>query len=346
MYLRVPLSSDTPTWNAVFARECWFRVWWIARQTRRGGGRARRTPKVSRPSAVVMVFERALGESVKRGGETRMGCEVGWWWSDGELDSAGLCSLGGTMASDIPSRSERISSSTGTRLETHPVTCQFSLFMSSTAKPSLQGVRIKARKGAVKAHAKHEPAGTSLVLPFLHAHPLPAFRDQLYKHLDTISDTDFDAIANKLLQAGSTLEFLKYADALFEILLLGGLIQPGGSYVDDNAPMSPFSVFKASDPASIDDLKNYVQVLNKLIRRRAVPLPVRSRSFSPQIQVSSETSRRVCPSDAAPVLHSLVARAAAQVRHHGRTPHLSRHRYRSLPAESRKGPSGQEWCAP
>jgi len=31
---------------------------------------------------------------------------------------------------------------------------------STAAKPSLQGVRIKARKGAVKAQAKHEPAGT------------------------------------------------------------------------------------------------------------------------------------------------------------------------------------------
>ncbi|KAL4074069.1 hypothetical protein V8B97DRAFT_1937959 [Scleroderma yunnanense] len=123
---------------------------------------------------------------------------------------------------------------------------------SNTAKPSLQGVRIKARKGAVKAQAKHEPA---------------VFRDQLYKHLETITDNDFDAIANRLLQAGSTLDYLKYADALFEILLVGGLIQPGGSYVDDNAPPSPFSIFKASDLASIDDLKNYVQVLNKLIRR-------------------------------------------------------------------------------
>ena len=30
---------------------------------------------------------------------------------------------------------------------------------SAAAKPSLQGVRIKARKGAVKAQAKHEPTG-------------------------------------------------------------------------------------------------------------------------------------------------------------------------------------------
>ncbi|KAI6033005.1 hypothetical protein F5J12DRAFT_194174 [Pisolithus orientalis] len=123
---------------------------------------------------------------------------------------------------------------------------------SNTAKPSLQGVKIKARKGAVKAQAKHEPA---------------VFRDQLYKHLETVDNHDFEAITNKLLQAGPSLDYLKYAEALFEIILAGGLIQPGGSYVDDGAPMSPFSILQAKHPASVDDLKNYVQVLNKLIRR-------------------------------------------------------------------------------
>ncbi|KAI6046135.1 armadillo-type protein [Pisolithus marmoratus] len=123
---------------------------------------------------------------------------------------------------------------------------------SNAAKPSLQGVKIKARKGAVKAQAKHEPA---------------VFRDQLYKHLETVDSHDFEAIANKLLQAGSTLDYLKYAEALFEIFLAGGLIQPGGSFVDDGAPLSPFSILQANTPASVDDLKNYVQVLNKLIRR-------------------------------------------------------------------------------
>ncbi|EDR11823.1 uncharacterized protein LACBIDRAFT_189130 [Laccaria bicolor S238N-H82] len=123
---------------------------------------------------------------------------------------------------------------------------------SATSKPSLQGVRIKARKGAVKAQAKHEPS---------------IFRDQLYKHLETVPDGDFDSFATKLVQAGSTLEFLKYADALFEIILVGGLLQPGGSYVDDGAPVSPFTIFNSEDPAQIDDLKKYIEVLNKLIRR-------------------------------------------------------------------------------
>ncbi|KAH0827972.1 armadillo-type protein [Lanmaoa asiatica] len=125
---------------------------------------------------------------------------------------------------------------------------------SATAKPSLQGVKIKARKGAVKAQAKHEPSGEF-------------FRDQLYKHLETVPENDFDSFAAKLVQAGSTLEFLKYADALFEIILVGGLVQPGGSYVDDGAPTSPFTIFNAKGPASVEDLKKYVEVLYKLIRR-------------------------------------------------------------------------------
>ncbi|PPR07407.1 hypothetical protein CVT26_013723 [Gymnopilus dilepis] len=123
---------------------------------------------------------------------------------------------------------------------------------STAAKPSLQGVRIKARKGAVKAQAKHEPA---------------VFRDQLYKHLETVTPGDFDSVATKLLQAGSSLEYLKYAEPLFEIIFVGGLLQPGGSFVDDGAPPSPFSIFNAKEPAEVEDIKKYVEVINKLIRR-------------------------------------------------------------------------------
>ncbi|KAH9946977.1 eukaryotic translation initiation factor 5C [Amylocystis lapponica] len=123
---------------------------------------------------------------------------------------------------------------------------------AAAPKPTLQGVRIRARKGAVKAHAKHEPT---------------IFRDQLYKHLETVPENDYDAFTNKLVQAGSTLEFLKYGDVLFEILLVGGLLQPGGSYIDDGAPSSPFSVLKAKEPVDVADIKQYIEVLNKLIRR-------------------------------------------------------------------------------
>ena len=82
---------------------------------------------------------------------------------------------------------------------------------------------------------------------------------------------DFDGYYNKLVQAGSTLEFLKYADAFYEIFFAGGLLQPGGSYVQDGAPPSPFSILKAKTPAEVDDMKNYVDVLNKLTRRFVDP---------------------------------------------------------------------------
>ncbi|PAV18593.1 ARM repeat-containing [Pyrrhoderma noxium] len=123
---------------------------------------------------------------------------------------------------------------------------------SAASKPSLTGVKIKARKRAVQAQAKHEPA---------------VFRDQLYKHLETVPEDDFDGYYNKLVQAGSTLEFLKYADAFYEIFFAGGLLQPGGTYVQDGAPSSPFSILKAKEPVEIDNMKKYIEVLNKLTRR-------------------------------------------------------------------------------
>jgi hypothetical protein len=146
----------------------------------------------------------------------------------------------------------------------------------SAAKPSLQGVRIKARKGAVKAQAKHEPTGTNpprarpLTFYSLSAYTLNftvVFRDQLYKHLEAIPQGDYDAVTNKLIQAGSTLEFLKYADALFDILIVGGLLQPGGLYLDAEGPTSPFSLFQINVSAEPEELKKFVEVLNKLIRR-------------------------------------------------------------------------------
>ncbi|EIW63552.1 eukaryotic translation initiation factor 5C [Trametes versicolor FP-101664 SS1] len=123
---------------------------------------------------------------------------------------------------------------------------------SAAPKPTLQGVRIRARKGAVKAHAKHEPN---------------IFRDQVFKHLENVPPSDFEAVTNKLVQAGGTLEYLKYADALFELLFVGGLLQPGGQYVEDGAPLSPFSVLNAKEPVEVADVKQYVEVMNKLIRR-------------------------------------------------------------------------------
>ncbi|PFH51471.1 hypothetical protein AMATHDRAFT_46998 [Amanita thiersii Skay4041] len=124
----------------------------------------------------------------------------------------------------------------------------------SATKPSLQGVRIKARKGVVKAQARHEPT---------------VFKDQLYRHLETVREGDFDSFATKLVQAGSTLEFLKYADALFEIIFAGGLLQPGGSYLEEG-PTSPFTIINVKYPVQNEEIKKF-KYLQKPLEESALP---------------------------------------------------------------------------
>jgi len=103
----------------------------------------------------------------------------------------------------------------------------------------------------------------------------------VYKHLEAIPNGDYDTVTNKLIQAGSTLEFLKYSDALFDILIVGGLLQPGGSYLDADGPTSPFSLFQVSGQP--EDIKKFVEVLNKLIRRwDPILLPHRNRWADPK----------------------------------------------------------------
>ncbi|CAE6527480.1 unnamed protein product [Rhizoctonia solani] len=116
---------------------------------------------------------------------------------------------------------------------------------------AIKGVRIKARKGAVKAQAKHEPS---------------VFRDQLYKQLEHVQSGDFEGYTKELVAAGGTLEYLKYADTLFEILIVGGLLQPGGSFLDE-AAKSPFSIANVPEPVQVEEVRKYVEVFNKLIRR-------------------------------------------------------------------------------
>ena len=133
----------------------------------------------------------------------------------------------------------------------------------SASKPGKVPSRLKPNTNP-PVSGLHSPPSSPLFIP---PRNTPVFRDQLLKHLENVPPSDFDAVTNKLVQAGSTLEFLKYADALFEILLVGGLLQPGGQYVDDGTPLSPFSFLNAKEPVDVADVKQYVEVLNKLIRR-------------------------------------------------------------------------------
>lgn len=127
--------------------------------------------------------------------------------------------------------------------------------MSTTAaaKPSLAGVRNKQRKGVAKAAAKFEPE---------------EFRDQLLKHFSTLPPNDLDAVAAKLDILGNQLDYRKYEGPLFEILLVGGILAPGGNFLDDGAERSPFSLLTSTQyPVDLADMKKHVEVFHKLIRR-------------------------------------------------------------------------------
>ncbi|ODO05185.1 hypothetical protein L198_01874 [Cryptococcus wingfieldii CBS 7118] len=125
---------------------------------------------------------------------------------------------------------------------------------NASEKPSLVGVRIRQRKGQAKATSKFEPE---------------TFRDALLLHLALLpSPITNDALVSKLVQAGSTLELLKYYEQLFELLFVGGLLQPGGSYLDEKR--SPVYVLQPDEEiaeAFPEGIKGIIDVLKKVMQR-------------------------------------------------------------------------------
>lgn len=121
---------------------------------------------------------------------------------------------------------------------------------SASAKPSLAGVRIKQKKRQAQASAKFDPEG---------------FRDALLLHLALIPEPPTtDALVAKLVTAGAALEFLKYSEQLFELLFIGGLIQPGGSFLDDKR--SPVYVLQDETP-EWKPVTGMVESLRRVIQR-------------------------------------------------------------------------------
>jgi len=126
--------------------------------------------------------------------------------------------------------------------------------MSTKAeKPVLQGQRIKTRKRDEKA--KFDPTG---------------FRDSVIQGLSSIDGSDLDAVHKYLDGAGSKLDYRAYGETLFDILLAGGILAPGGLVSEDGAENGPVRtsvcVFGAPE-ATIACLKPYAQLIVLLMRR-------------------------------------------------------------------------------
>uniref|UniRef100_A0A8C1CEJ3 eIF5-mimic protein 1 n=1 Tax=Cyprinus carpio carpio TaxID=630221 RepID=A0A8C1CEJ3_CYPCA len=82
-------------------------------------------------------------------------------------------------------------------------------------KPVLTGQRFKTRKRDEKE--KFEPT---------------VFRDTIVQGLNEAGG-DLDAVAKFLDVTGSRLDYRRYADTLFDILMAGSMLAPGGTRIDD-----------------------------------------------------------------------------------------------------------------
>lgn len=117
-------------------------------------------------------------------------------------------------------------------------------------KPTLTGHRIKTRKRDEKE--KYDPS---------------AFRDALLQGLREAGQ-DVELKIKFLDTAGAKLDYRRYAETLFDVLFAGGILAPGGTFLQDageKVSVYEHCVFKCDD--DIKALKAHYDVLYKLIRR-------------------------------------------------------------------------------
>lgn len=113
----------------------------------------------------------------------------------------------------------------------------------------LTGQRFKTRKRDEKE--KFEPT---------------VFRDTIIQGLNE-AGADLEAVAKFLDTTGSRLDYRRYADTLFDILIAGSMLAPGGTRIDDGdkTKVANHCVFGANE--DYETMRNYAQVFSKLIRR-------------------------------------------------------------------------------
>ncbi|XP_043920681.1 basic leucine zipper and W2 domain-containing protein 2 isoform X3 [Protopterus annectens] len=122
-------------------------------------------------------------------------------------------------------------------------------FMNKQQKPVLTGQRFKTRKRDEKE--KFEPT---------------VFRDTIIQGLNE-AGKDLEALAKFLDVTGSRLDYRRYADTLFDILIAGSMLAPGGTRIDDGdkTKVTNHCVFGAEE--NEDSIRSYAQVFSKVIRR-------------------------------------------------------------------------------
>lgn len=91
------------------------------------------------------------------------------------------------------------------------------------------------------------------------------FRDAVIAGLEATGG-DLDAISKYLDIAGNKLDYRRYGEVLFDILIAGGLLVPGGSIsLDGEKPSTDCCIFTASE--DMEAMHQHEQVFIKLMRR-------------------------------------------------------------------------------
>uniref|UniRef100_A0A8C5HAS4 Basic leucine zipper and W2 domain-containing protein 1-A n=1 Tax=Gouania willdenowi TaxID=441366 RepID=A0A8C5HAS4_GOUWI len=89
------------------------------------------------------------------------------------------------------------------------------------------------------------------------------FQESIVQGLNQ-TGTDLEAVAKFLDASGAKLDYRRYAETLFDILVAGGMLAPGGTLSDDMT-RTEFCLFTAQE--DLETMQAYAQVFNKLIRR-------------------------------------------------------------------------------
>uniref|UniRef100_A0A8C1XWQ0 Basic leucine zipper and W2 domains 1b n=1 Tax=Cyprinus carpio TaxID=7962 RepID=A0A8C1XWQ0_CYPCA len=111
-------------------------------------------------------------------------------------------------------------------------------------KPTLTGQRFKTRKRDEKE--RFDPT---------------QFQESIVQGLNQ-TGTDLEAVAKFLDSSGAKLDYRRYAETLFDILVAGGMLAPGGALSDDMTRTN-FCLFTA--PEDVKTMKAYAQVFLKFL---------------------------------------------------------------------------------
>lgn len=76
---------------------------------------------------------------------------------------------------------------------------------------------------------------------------------------------DLDAISKYLDAAGSKLDYRRYGEDLFDILIAGGLLVPGGSIAQDGDKPVKTTACVFEQPEDMESMRNFEQVIHPIL---------------------------------------------------------------------------------